>query len=171
MSNRRSPFLFVLSALTLSFTACTTPPAPAPPPPVRAAPAPLPPEVIPQGVQVSPPKTGDVSAAFSADKVGQNTFPANLIGARLMFSSNLKMPKLEAVVTGPDRFRLFIRFSNPSKKPLLVSLVCTYADDASSARKVRNLSFPVSTYRDIAIDFNGQPERTLLIRANAEEAH
>ncbi len=150
---------------------CTTPPSDPPPHanPAMVAPAAAP-ESIPEGVVVSPPKRGNLNAAFSEGVSNERTFPNNLIGARLIFTSNLKMPKLEAVIIGADRFHLRVRFSNPGNKPLVVSLACTYAGDSTSSRQVKNLSFPVNTYRDMEIDFDGQPDRTIYIRASAVAA-
>ncbi len=153
--------------MALALFGCATPPPPAPPPPPRVIVAPPPPEVFPEGIYVSPPKSGDLNAAFDQQGKGERTFPNNQIGARLIFTSNLKMPKLEAVATSPDAFQLRIRFANPGKEHVHVSLTCTYADDDAGARRVKNLAFPINTYRDIAIDFKGSPERTLYIRATA----
>jgi hypothetical protein len=160
------PSCLVIGAVILAFAGCATPPPPAPPPPPVVV-APPPPEVFPAGIYVSPPRTGNLNAAFDQEGKGERTFPNNQIGARLIFTSNLKMPKLEAVATSPETFQLRIRFANPGKEHVHVSLTCTYADDDASARRVKNLSFPVNTYRDIAIDFRGSPERTLYIRATA----
>jgi hypothetical protein len=160
--------------LALGLSACTTPPSPPPAAPAPAVvKAPRPKVVLPEGVYLSAPQSGDTTVAFKMDAEeaqNQATFPNNLIGARLIFTSNLKMPKLEAVTTSPDTFRLRIRFSNPGNQPLLVSVICTYEDDSDSARKVQNIDFPASSYRDIAIDFKGTPERTLYIRASAVPA-
>jgi hypothetical protein len=163
----------VLGLLALFLAGCTTPVAntPAWTPPSHPVVAPPPaPEIIPEGVSVSPPKMGNLNVAFREGITNERTFPNNMIGARLIFTSNLKMPKLEAVVTGPDRFQLRVRFANPGKKTIVVSLVCTYAGESKSARRVKNLAFPVNTYRDMAIDFTGQPDRTLYIRASAVAA-
>jgi hypothetical protein len=159
----------LLAALILAFAGCATPPPrpPSPPPaPVVVAPPP-PVEIFPEGIYVSPPKTGNFNAAFDQSIKGGRTFPNNQIGARLIFSSNLKMPRLEAIVSSPDTFQLRIRFANPGNEHIHVSLSCTYADDDKGARRVKNLAFPVNTYRDIAIDLKGTPERTLYIRATA----
>lgn len=159
----------LLAASLLAIAGCATPPSPPPPPPpapVVVLPPP-PPEVFPEGIHISPPKTGNLNAAFEQSGKSERTFPQNHIGARLIFSSSLKMPRLEAVVSSPDTFQLRIRFANPGKEHVHVSLTCTYADDDKGARRVKNLAFPVNTYRDIAIDFKGTPERTLYIRATA----
>ncbi|AKC83685.1 hypothetical protein IMCC26134_14500 [Verrucomicrobia bacterium IMCC26134] len=163
--------LLALGAVILAFAGCATPPAPPPPPPapvvVRAA---RPNAIIPEGVYLSPPQSGDTNVAFKlAGEVaqGQSTFPKNLIGARLIFSSNLKMPKLEAVTLSENNFQLRIRFANPGSQPLLASVACTYADTSEGARVVQNIDFPAGSYRDIAIDFKGSAERKLYIRATA----
>lgn len=125
---------------------------------------------LPPGVSVSPPRTGDTTVAFAQSRGGERTFPNNRIGANLAFTSNLRMPRLEAAEVDATRFQLRMRFSNAGKTPLFVSLVCAYDGDAKSARTVRQLEFPVNTFRDIAIDLEGDASRKVNIRATAAEA-
>lgn len=164
------------SLLILLLGACSTPAVQ--PAPADAAPAsPAPPArwvvvdpVLPAGVSISPPQTGDNSVAFAQSRRDERTFPNNAIGANLAFTSNLRMPKLEAVELDGQRFQLRMRFSNASKAPLFVSVVCTYEGDSKAARSVRQVEFPVNTFRDIALDLDGSASRKVNIRASAVAA-
>ena len=159
----------LVSVLFLS--ACQTPPAPkpiAPAAPVAAPlPAALPEPALPKGVFISAPQRGDTSVAFTQSNTGEATFPLNRIGANLAFTSNLRMPKLDAVANGPSAYQLRMRFSNATTRPLAVSLVCTYAGEQRAARVIQAVAFPVSTFRDIVIDLEGDPSRKMSIRASA----
>lgn len=159
-------------ACALFLAACSTPPGPKPPPvpaapvaPVR--PAPLPEPELPPGVTISPPRQGDASVAFTQSRLGERTFPNNRIGANLAFTSNLRMPRLEAVASPAGGYQLRMRFCNATNTPLYVSLVCTYEGEKKAARALRSLDFPVNSFRDIAIDLEGDPGRKLDIRASA----
>lgn len=171
LGNRR--LLASLFAVSLVLAACRTPAPLPPPPPVVAPPAPVvvvpapEPELSP-GVSVSPPQTGDESVAFAQSRGGERTFPNNQIGANLTFTSNLRMPKLEAVPAGKDGFQLRMRFSNKGKEPLVVAVTCVYEEAGGRAtRGVRRLEFPVNSFRDIAIDLPGDVSRKVTIRASA----
>jgi hypothetical protein len=63
-----------------------------------------------------------------------------------------------------------MRFSNASDRPLYVSLVCTYDGDTQAIRSVRRVQFPVNTYRDIALDLDGDVSRKIQILATATPA-
>lgn len=149
--------------------ACSTPPAP--PAPVLAPPAPPPrppPEpVLPPGVSISPPLIGDTAGAFTQSRRGERTFPHNTIGANLAFTANLRMPKLEAVALPAGGYQLRVRFSNASETPLYVSVHCIYDGETKATRSVRHIEFPVNTFRDIALDLEGDVSRKLNIRASA----
>jgi hypothetical protein len=149
--------------------ACRTPPAPLPPP-VLVSPArpPSPPApVLPAGVSISPPLIGDTTGAFVQSRRGERTFPHNAIGANLAFTANLRMPKLEAVDLPGDGYQLRLRFSNASETPLYVSFYCIYDGETKATRSVRHVEFPVNTFRDIALDLEGDVSRKLNIRASA----
>ncbi len=169
MQHRLRPLLACL-AVALLLAACSTPPV-APPPPAPAAPVapvapPPPPEPeLPPGVTISPPRQGDASVAFVQSRVGERTFPNNRIGANLAFTSNLRMPRLEAVAHAAGGYQLRMRFSNATATPLAVSLVCTYDGEKKPARVIRELRLPVNSFRDISIDLEGDPARKLDIRA------
>lgn len=122
------------------------------------------------GVSVSPPQTGDTGVAFTQSRQGERTFPHNRIGANLAFTSNLRMPKLEAVALDRDTFQLRMRFSNASDEPLYVSLACIYEGETRAARTIRRVRFPVNTYRDIAVDLEGDVSRKIQIQATATPA-
>lgn len=162
-----------VASVVLLFGACATPPAP--PAPVVSKPQPSAPPavvdpVLPAGVSISPPQTGDNSVAFAQSRLGERTFPNNAIGANLAFTSNLRMPKLEAVELEGGRFQLRMRYTNASSAPLLVSVVCTYDGEDKAARTVRQVEFPVNTFRDIALDLEGGAARKVNIRASAVPA-
>lgn len=159
----------LLAALGLG--ACSTPPAPAPvePPPltiIEQEPEP----VLPPGVTISPPQTGDATIAFQQSRTGERTFPNNQIGASLIFTSNLRMPKLEAAEISADGFQLRMRFRNAVKEPLLVSMVCSFEGEAPARQIIRSVKFPVNTFRDITMDLTGDPEQKISIRASAVPA-
>jgi hypothetical protein len=150
--------------------ACSTPPAPPPPrvlappaPPPRPPPAPP----LPPGVSISPPLSGDTAGAFTQSRRGERTFPHNAIGANLAFTANLRMPKLEAVDLPGGGYQLRVRFSNASQTPLQVSFYCIYDGETKATRSVRHIEFPVNTFRDIALDLEGDVSRKLNIRASA----
>ncbi len=166
-----------VSALALLLlAACRTGPAAATYTPLPPAPAPIvspfpereaPP---PPGVTISPPLTTDPATPtipFALRTPNERTFPHNAIGANLAFTSNLRMPRLEAASIDPQTFQLRMRFSNASDSPLYVSLVCAYEGETRAAHTVRRVQFPVNTFRDIALDLQGDPSRKLNIQATA----
>jgi hypothetical protein len=123
---------------------------------------------LPPGVYVSPARSGSTDVAFTHTREFTQTFPLNQIGANLAFTSNLRMPKLEAVGRDKGGYQLHMRFSNATQAPLHVSLVCVYEGESRSERVIKSVEFPVNTYRDIVMDLEGDPGRKLNIRANAE---
>lgn len=169
MFRRFCPPCLMVSALV--FSACQTPPVSPTPAPVKPVVVRVPkmvvPAPLPVGVTVSAPQRGDTSVAFQQSRRGERTFPNNQIGANLAFTANLRMPRLEAVATGPNSYQLRMRFSNSTKEPIYVSLVCTYDGEKNAARVIRSLEFPVNTFRDIVMDLEGDPGRKLNIRASA----
>ncbi len=162
----------VVALIAIGVTGCTTPPPPATPPPepVFEAPKPEPEPELPPGVKVSPPQTGDFTVAFEQSRSGERTFPINQIGASLAFTSNLRMPRLEAVEISEDGFQLRVRFRNAVDEPLVVSMVCVFEGDKRARQVIRSLQFPVNTFRDITLDLSGDPTRKISIRANAVPA-
>ena len=122
---------------------------------------------MPPGVSISPPLRGDTAAAFTQSRRGERTFPHNAIGANLAFTANLRMPKLEAVALPAGGYQLRVRFSNASETPLYVSFYCIYDGETKATRSVRHVEFPVNTFRDIALDLEGDVSRKLNIRASA----
>jgi hypothetical protein len=177
--SRLRPYLrFALPVFALSLlAACRTTPRQAsqaplsPVAPVAVASSfPEPEAPPPPGVTLSPPLTGDPAApeiVFSIRAPNERTFPHNAIGANLAFTANLRMPRLEAVTLDPKTFQLRMRFSNASDTPLYVSLVCTYEGESRAAHSIRRVQFPVNTFRDIALDLQGDPSRKLNIQATA----
>lgn len=127
----------------------------------------MPEPYLPPGVFISPPQAGDPAAYFAQSRIGERTFPHNVIGANLAFTANLRMPKLEAAAIDPETFQLRMRFSNASDVPLHVSLVCTYDGEEHAARSIRRVQFPVNTFRDIAFDLEGDVSRKINIQATA----
>ena len=171
MTNTRAPFWLGWSLAVWGLAACSTPPvAPPPPAPVVVAPAPEPEPVLPEGVTISPPQTGDTSVAFQQSKTGERTFPNNQIGASLIFTSNLRMPRLEAAEVSADGFQLRMRFRNAVNEPLLVSMVCTFEGGETTRQVINSVKFPVNTFRDITLDLKGSPEQKISIRASAVPA-
>lgn len=172
-TSRRTPLSAALGLLALGLGACATLPAapvppPAPPSIIEAEPAPEP--VPPPGVTISPAQTGDYTVAFKQSRFGERTFPVNEIGASLVFTSNLRMPRLEAAEIGKDGFQLRMRFRNAANEPLLVSMVCMFEAGKPAQHIVRALQFPVDTFRDITMDLTGDPEQKIRIRASAVPA-
>lgn len=171
ITHRRSLVLTGLVLAVFGLGACSTPPVPPPPPPpevVVRQPEPEP--VLPPGVTISPPQTGDYTVAFKQSRTGERTFPNNQIGASLLFTSNLRMPRLEAAEVSADGFQLRMRFRNAVSEPLLVSMVCTFEGDESVRQVIRSVKFPVNTFRDITMDLTGDPEQKISIRASAVPA-
>lgn len=172
----RPTFVPLLASLVLLLGACRSGPGaatytPLPPsPPISRAPLALPEPEPPAGVTLSPPLVGDSAADFLQSQVGERTFPHNGIGANLAFTSNLRMPKLEAVSLDPARFQLRMRFRNASQEPLFVSLVCTYEGETQAARSIHRVQFPVNTFRDVAFDLEGDASRKVNIQATAVPA-
>jgi hypothetical protein len=137
---------------------------------VVVAPKPEPEPVPPAGVTISPPQTGDTTVAFQQSRTGEQTFPNNQIGASLLFTSNLRMPKLEAAEISADGFQLRMRFRNAVSEPLLVSMVCEFEGEKPVRQVIRSVKFPVNTFRDITLDLTGDPEQKISIRASAVPA-
>jgi hypothetical protein len=165
------PPLAGLFLAVFGLTACSTPPAPTPVEPTPVTIIEQEPEpILPPGVTISPPQTGDATVAFQQSRAGERTFPNNQIGASLVFTSNLRMPKLEAAEISADGFQLRMRFRNAVKEPLLVSMVCAFEGDASTRQIIRSVKFPVNTFRDITIDLVGNPGQRISIRASAVPA-
>lgn len=170
------PTLLALGTALVLLSACRTgsgrvtytplPPDPAP----LASPFPEPEAPPPAGVTITPPLTADPDTPgipFAIRAPNERTFPHNAIGANLAFTSNLRMPRLEAASIDPRTFQLRMRFSNASDGPLYVSLVCTYEGETRAAHTIRRVRFPVNTFRDIALDLQGNPSRKLYIQATA----
>lgn len=155
------PFVWLLPVVF--FSACRTPP----PPQTTLRPKPVVSEtIVLPGITISPVQRGDTAVAFESRFPTERTFPDNLIGANLAFTSNLRMPKMEAVVIGESRYQLRLRLTNSTEKTLLVTLDCIYEGEKRAARTAHSIEFPVETYRDVVFDLEGDPGRKLHIRAN-----
>lgn len=162
----RHRLLLALLVPLVLLSACHNPPSQ--PVTLRPRPAVVPEPVLPPGVTISPIQRGDdTTVAFEPQLGTERTFPDNRIGANLAFTSNLRMPKLAAIVVDRDRYQLRMRFSNSTQTPLFVTLDCIYEGETSAARKVHSVEFPVETFRDITFDLEGDPGRKLHIRASA----
>ncbi len=171
MNNSRPLLLTGLVLAVFGLGACSTPPAPPPQPAPKVMVRQQEPEpVLPPGVTISPPQTGDFGAAFKQSRAGERTFPHNQIGASLLFTSNLRMPRLEAVEISEDGYQLRIRFRNAVSEPLLVSMVWALDGEMADRQIIRSVNFPVNTFRDITIDLTGNPEQKISIRASAVPA-
>ncbi len=164
MPHHRLPLVLLVPLVLLS--ACHHPPTQ--PVVLRPRPAAVREPVVPPGVTISPIQRGDdTRVAFEPQLRAERTFPDNRIGANLAFTSNLRMPKLAAVVVDRDRYQLRMRFSNSTQTPLFVTLDCIYEGETRAARRVHSVEFPVETFRDITFDLEGDPGRKVHIRASA----
>lgn len=158
-------------ATLLVLTACQTPPSPpasaAKPAAATATTAPVvTAKPLPPGVVLSAPQIGSQSVAFARSvKTGLATFPKNRTGASLAFDSALRMPLLEAVDLGENRFRYNMRFVNATKAPLTFSVVCFYGDSPKPIRSIAEIDLPADTFRDLSIDFEGDITRKVGINA------
>ena len=159
-------------AALLVLTACQSTPTPSasaskpsattaePAAPVVAA------KQLPPGVVLSAPQKGSLSVAFAQSaQAGLATFPKNRTGASLAFDSALRMPLLEAVDLGQNRFRYNMRFVNATKAPLTFSVVCFYGDSPKPIRSIAEIDLPTDTFRDLSIDFEGDITRKVGINA------
>ena len=121
---------------------------------------------LPPGVVLSAPQKGSLSVAFAQSaQAGLATFPKNRTGASLAFDSALRMPLLEAVDLGQNRFRYNMRFVNATKAPLTFSVVCFYGDSPKPIRSIAEIDLPTDTFRDLSIDFEGDITRKVGINA------